>query len=1337
MAEFVVEMKTLGVEKVEAAMRRVLDVTQKTNSQTLAVAKALGVSVNQAYDLGKSLGKTPGELVKIVGRAKELQQTGLNASQSFSVLNKELGVTKNQFEALTKESTVFSKSAGEVQESMQAVGIAAGAVTAGVGGVFVKGTEDFLEFDNALRQTRVILGESEEGMAGLRTEVERLGMVTSKTSQEIAGLTTQLARAGFSAREQMDALFGIVRASEASGDSLSVVGEVIGQTIRVFGLQASESETIADQLVATANNTNTSVGDLGEALSYVGSQAKQANQPVDDTLIALGLLADAGIKGSAGGTAYAEALRRISLASAGANTEFSDLVRGSAKATEAFGVLETEIRGSNGQLLPMTQLLPVLADKFEVLEQADKEVLSDALFGVQGGRAFLTLLGNVGGRLESVSDEVKNAGGVSEASGEQMLTGLGGALELLGGSVETASGKFGAFTAEGLEPLVRQATKVVNLFLGLPPSFQNVIIATTGLVGAISGLIAVMTALELLQLRSKLALIGESVGLAANTVAKLANAAATETLTVAQLKNVVAVGVSSAAWKGFTATLVSFRTAAMAALPALALLAAGLALGDVLKTTGEIRQLNIEVDALGKGSAAVFDSALKVAEGLKNVNEEINAARAKGLPISDALIEKQRQYLALGKKTVEDIEAEIAARTEVMNLILAGKGASDVPGLAGTTKEVQESILNNLRAQQAELGVALRLTQKQVDIGGEVANVTSKTATETAKVADNLKDATSAADKLSVALSAIDLDVTKDQTAAYAELGDDKEALETRLTSIESDALDKRLVQQTKYLDSLASATFETEAERTAAIAETEQEIADIRLEQAKRASELSQEQAERVAEFEKDKREQAEETAAEQQRQAEETAAEQQRQAEETAAKQQQLLEETQALEDALRDSATAKELRDIDLIDAAYQAATDAKVAGYGKVLEVIDDQNDALNQQNKLLDLQIEKLKTQADIATQDIDARIAGLSEAETILGRLASGEAGIAETQLLETRLRELGIAKGITELELLDKQQAAAKARRDVELKALREQQRLEVLQLQNQQAQEQLALKRAVSEARINKTKAEQLVMDQKILQLQNQVALVKAQSELDVARSRGASPAELAALQTAVDAQSQINQLGQQGLQTAQAGVVLATEQVADAKDAVTEYQQIAELQTKNLELSQSFALGQKQAADETERLADALERAALAGDRAKASAVVGVTPKRHGGTVSPGNLYQVNEAGVEAFKPLGGKPQLLNQPANSLFSPFVPGRILTAPQVNQMIPSFGNGGGGTGGGDRQLLAAVNALRADIAARPIQVDMGASTFINEPSPLATQLQIARGRLKAARGLL
>ena len=709
------------------------------------------------------------------------------------------------------------------------------------------------------------------------------------------------------------------------------------------------------------------------------------------------------------------------------------------------------------------------------------------------------------------------------------------------------------------------------------------------------------------------------------------------------------------------------------------------------------------------------DGAVEAGEAITLFTTAVTALDVAGGQLDLDLLEEQKQaYIDFAgdaqglQSRLEEIETSGADR----RLALLKENLIKVQASQADDGEEKQSKINDI--QQQILQLEIQGYQKRL---GEQEDFQEESK---ASLIDSLQEQRD-----------IELDEIQDagQLRKLAILSDDSLTADQRsaaLLNMEKNLNAETLVQKqlalAELVDKGVQATKEEETKRLALIEKYEDEMVGIRIQMTEAYITATEKATE------------------EQQRLAEEAAEEQQRIAEEAAEELERIEQERIELEDANREASTQKELRDIDLISAKYQAATDAKVAGFDAVLEAIDDQNDALTQQGKLLDLQIEKLQIQADRTAAGDDARIAGLENAGELIARLNSGEAGIVEKRLIQQQLTKLGLSDKTTELELLDAQQKAESNRRRNENILLQKRQELEVVQLQNQQAQEQLALKRAVTEAQINKTKAQQLVIDQQILQLQNQVALVRAQSALDVAKSRGASPAELVALQTEVDAQTQINKLGQQGLDAAQAGVTLADEQVADAKDAVAEYQKIAELQTQNLKLSQSFALSQKQAADETERLAAALERAALAGDKVKANAIVGtpeVEPKRHGGTVTPGSLYQVNEAGMEAFKPLGGKPQLLNQPANSLFSPLVPGRILTAPQVNQMLPSFSNGSSGGLVGLGRLESEIRGLRSDIASRPVQVDMGASTFINEPSPLATQLQIARGRLKAARGLL
>lgn len=395
----------------------------------------------------------------------------------------------------TGDASGLTKATASATDGLNAVGLAAGAVAATIGGVFAVGTAEFIKFDNAIKQSGVVSGTfGTPQISALRDEVERLGIVTSKSPAEVGEMSVALSRAGFSAEESAAALEGIVRASEATGSALLNVGDITAKTIRTFGLAADESGRVGDILVATANNTNTTVESIGESLAYVGPVAAAANQPLEDIALAIGILGDAGIDGSRAGTNLSAALERLNIASAAGSSQFAELGRGTELMATAFDAIGGEVRDANGQLLPLSDILSILRENMDKLGQADKEILFKTLFGVEGQRAMLTLLNATEERVGSVSEAINNSAGVSERSGQAMLQGLGGALDLLGGSASAAASKFGEFVAIGLEPLVRGATSVLNAFLALPGPIQKVLIGTTGFVGVLAGAVATVIA---------------------------------------------------------------------------------------------------------------------------------------------------------------------------------------------------------------------------------------------------------------------------------------------------------------------------------------------------------------------------------------------------------------------------------------------------------------------------------------------------------------------------------------------------------------------------------------------------------------------------------------------------------------------------------------------------------------------------------------------------------------------------------------------------------------------------------------------------------------------------
>ena len=496
-----------------------LSSTASVSSKAIA---GLGESV-------KATAKSSKFLIDEQGRLKNAQGQFGDATKLSS---KELEKLRSELLASGQNVKRFDDNLKETKANLLAFAGVAGGAGAAIAGIFGKGTQEFLAFEGGIKQAGVVGGASAEQLGVLRDEVERLGIVTSKAPAEIAQTSVSLSRAGFTAEETTAALEGVTRASEATGESLGTVGDIVSKTVRTFGLAADQAGEVGDILVATANNTNTTVSSIGESLSYVGAVAKASNQPLEDVAIAIGLLGDAGIQGSSAGTGLVAALDGLKQASAGATSEFTDLVKGNAKRVEAFQLIQTEVRNADGSMKSLIEILPILKANLGALSQQDQDVISKALFGVQGGRTIQTLLNTTDERVQQVSETIRNAEGQATSSGKGMLQGLGGALSLLQGSVGATLIKFGELSALGLEPLVGAAITVLNTFLGLPGPIQQVIVASTALTGVLAAAIAVYTTYTTLQVADK--------------AAKIAGAAATATLSAAKAADLIVTNASAA-----------------------------------------------------------------------------------------------------------------------------------------------------------------------------------------------------------------------------------------------------------------------------------------------------------------------------------------------------------------------------------------------------------------------------------------------------------------------------------------------------------------------------------------------------------------------------------------------------------------------------------------------------------------------------------------------------------------------------------------------------------------------------------------------------------------------
>lgn len=192
---------------------------------------------------------------------------------------------------------------------IQSVGAALG-ITFGAVAIFngIKAAVGIMsEFEATMSEVKAITGATGKEFEALQNDALKLGAATKFTSQQVGQLQVAYGRLGFNTQEILDATAATLDLAAATGEDLAKSADVAGSTVRGFGLNAKETQRVVDVMAASFNKTALGLDNFTESMKYVAPIASAANVSVEETTALLGVLADAGIRGSSAGTA----LRKI------------------------------------------------------------------------------------------------------------------------------------------------------------------------------------------------------------------------------------------------------------------------------------------------------------------------------------------------------------------------------------------------------------------------------------------------------------------------------------------------------------------------------------------------------------------------------------------------------------------------------------------------------------------------------------------------------------------------------------------------------------------------------------------------------------------------------------------------------------------------------------------------------------------------------------------------------------------------------------------------------------------------------------------------------------------
>ena len=517
-----------------------------------------------------------------------------------------------------------------------------------------------MDFDSQMSTVAAISGATGEEFEILRAKAQEMGATTAFSATESAQAMEYMAMAGWKTTDITNGLAGVMNLAAASGEDLATTSDIVTDAMTAFGMSADQSTYFADVLAQTATNANTNVGMMGETFKYVAPLAGAMGYNIEDMSAAIGLMANAGIKGSQSGTS----LRNIitNLASP------TDTVAG---AMDDLGISLTD---SDGKTKSFGETLSDLRISFADLDEVQKTQYASAIAGKEGMSGLLALINSSDEDFDKLTDSIKNCTGASEKMAEIRLDNLEGDVTLFKSALEGAQ----IAISDKLTPVLRNLVEKATDWL---PTVQDKLLSAIDVVMDIGKYLAQ-------ELTPILSSIGKSVLPIIKDALKSAKAIIEQLVPV--IKNI---------WKFAEPVfkiVVDTIDLIVEYLPTL--------LQDVLDF---IDPLNL----IHKETSQVSEEYLKMADNANKMSEKLDDIKQKNADIGQSVLEEYNHYgdLADRLSTVVDKNGKIKEHCEytVQQIIDELNPALDtsleiVDGQLKGYKEIADEIDNIILKKQAE-----------------------------------------------------------------------------------------------------------------------------------------------------------------------------------------------------------------------------------------------------------------------------------------------------------------------------------------------------------------------------------------------------------------------------------------------------------------------------------------------------------------------------------------------------------------------------------------------------------------------------------------------------------
>lgn len=355
------ETKTLKseYEKVSSAMEKGKTTLKGNAEQHRILTEQIEAQKERVKELGEMVEKSSEKYGETNTKTLKWKQALNEAETELNNLEQKLKELPSTLTLVGEKMETVGNKIKSIGDGMTNLGRAIMPFSAAATAGLTASAKSFMDFESGMSKVAAISGATGDDLVDLTEKAKEMGATTKFSATESADAFSYMAMAGWKSEQMLAGIAPVMNLAAASGEELGTVSDIVTDALTAFGLKAEDAAHFSDVLASASANANTNVSLMGESFKYAAPMAGSMGYNVEDVAVALGLMANNGIKADMAGTSLRNIMQRMA--------------KPTKESAQAMEDLDLSLYDGQGQMYSFAEIMKQMRDGFKGLMKPSED----------------------------------------------------------------------------------------------------------------------------------------------------------------------------------------------------------------------------------------------------------------------------------------------------------------------------------------------------------------------------------------------------------------------------------------------------------------------------------------------------------------------------------------------------------------------------------------------------------------------------------------------------------------------------------------------------------------------------------------------------------------------------------------------------------------------------------------------------------------------------------------------------------------------------------------------------------------------------------------------------